>query len=102
MSRPSLLALFNAAGRFRLFVNSRVGAEHCAFRLIGWRTVRVTPDMIGRDIAQFVAIEEWSPGKPGLSPEKANFARQVESAGGFAAIGMRFAGRANAEEIREE
>ena len=25
--------------------------------LVGWRTVKITPDMVGKDIAQFVAIE---------------------------------------------
>ena len=25
--------------------------------LVGWKTVRITPDMVGKDIAQFVAVE---------------------------------------------
>jgi hypothetical protein len=53
--------------------------------LIGWQSVTVTPDMIGKKIAVFVALEVKTPtGKP--TPEQMNFIRQVRAAGGFGGI----------------
>ena len=53
--------------------------------LIGWRTVTVTPDMVGRQLAVFVAIEVKTPhGK--LSSEQQRFLDAVTQAGGFACV----------------
>ena len=52
---------------------------------IGWRTITVTPEMVGRTIAQFVAIETKGP-KGRTSPEQANFLARVQEAGGIAAV----------------
>lgn len=51
--------------------------------LIGWRTVEVTPDMVGQRLAVFVALEVKDRGR--LTAEQAVFLRAVEQAGGIAA-----------------
>jgi len=51
--------------------------------LIGYRTVEVTPDMVGQRIAVFVALEVKDKGR--LTQEQAQFLRVVSEAGGIAA-----------------
>lgn len=53
--------------------------------LIGWKTVTVTQDMVGTNIAVFWAVEEKT-GKDELSEEQANFLNQVVLFGGIAEI----------------
>jgi hypothetical protein len=50
--------------------------------LVGWRTVVVTPDMVGRDVALFCAIEAKAEAGR-LTPEQANFLQRVRDAGGI-------------------
>lgn len=53
--------------------------------LIGWTPVVVTPDMVGRKVAVFTAIEVKAPrGKP--TDAQVNFLHQVALAGGIAGI----------------
>jgi hypothetical protein len=51
--------------------------------LIGWRTVDVTPQMVGQRVALFAAIEAKS-GRGRLTPEQQQFIHQVINAGGLA------------------
>jgi hypothetical protein len=51
--------------------------------LIGWRTVEVTPDMVGQRVAVFVALEVKDRGR--LTAEQAQFLEVVRRAGGIAA-----------------
>jgi hypothetical protein len=51
--------------------------------LIGWTTVEITPDMVGKKIAIFTAVELKTKHVK-LSPEQANFIAQVNAAGGIA------------------
>lgn len=53
--------------------------------LIGWRTVRVTPDMVGQELAVFCAIEVKSQSGR-LTETQANFLKAVQQAGGFAVM----------------
>jgi hypothetical protein len=53
--------------------------------LIGWTEVKVTPEMVGRKIAVFTAIEGKT-GRVRVTPEQANFIQQVQAAGGFAGV----------------
>jgi hypothetical protein len=53
--------------------------------LIGWRTVVITPDMVGRHIAQFMSIEVKTP-KGVVRPEQLVWAENVRKAGGIAVI----------------
>ena len=53
--------------------------------LLGWRTVTVTPEMVGQRMAQFVSLEVKTPtGR--VRPEQENWRRVVEAAGGVAAV----------------
>ena len=53
--------------------------------LIGWRTVEVTPDMVGQRLAVFAAIEVKSAtGRP--TPEQTAFLAAVREAGGVACV----------------
>ena len=53
--------------------------------LIGFRTVVVTPDMVGKPIAQFVAIETKGPTGRATKDQK-NFLRVIEKSGGIAIL----------------
>lgn len=53
--------------------------------LIGWRTVTITPDMVGQQVAVFTSIEVKTPtGR--ISPEQHAWNAAVSSAGGIAGI----------------
>lgn len=53
--------------------------------LIGWRTVRITPEMVGGHVAIFLALEVKT--KTGaISPEQKNFIENVRRAGGLAGV----------------
>lgn len=55
--------------------------------LIGWRTVRITPEMVGRDIAQFLSVEVKKPKArtdKQRAIDQANWRTQVNAAGGIA------------------
>lgn len=86
----------NTTGRYRL---ARPECRECQSRgrviasglcvgssdLIGWRTVTVTPAMVGRQFAVFTAIELKGPdGK--VSKEQDVFIGNVLLAGGFASV----------------
>lgn len=53
--------------------------------LIGWRTITITPDMVGRQVAVFTSIEVKTPtGR--VRPEQAAWLSAVTGAGGIAGI----------------
>ena len=53
--------------------------------MIGWHSVVVTPEMVGRRVAVFTSIEVKTPtGKQ--SPEQRTWLAQVKSAGGIAGV----------------
>lgn len=53
--------------------------------LIGWRTVRITRDMVGMSIAQFVALEVKRPGGH-VSPQQRAWLAIAQSAGALVGI----------------
>lgn len=53
--------------------------------LIGWKTVVVTPEMVGKKVAIFTALEGKT-GKTSTSKEQSLFLKAVQKAGGIAAI----------------
>jgi hypothetical protein len=53
--------------------------------LIGWRSVTVTPDMLGRTVAILASVEVKAPrGRP--TPDQIHWAAAVQAAGGIAGI----------------
>jgi hypothetical protein len=53
--------------------------------LIGWRTVTVTPEMVGTQVAVFLSIEVKTPtGR--LRPEQQQWLEVVQAAGGIAGV----------------
>lgn len=53
--------------------------------LIGWRTITITPDMVGRQVAVFTSIEVKTPtGR--IRPEQQAWMGCVQGAGGIAGI----------------
>lgn len=53
--------------------------------LIGWKTVEVTPDMVGKRIAVFVALECKTESGRATAMQK-NFIKAVQNAGGLSGI----------------
>lgn len=84
-----------ARGEVRLFRNNvgaledktgrvvRYGLCKGSSDLIGYRTVEITPDMVGQRLAVFVALEVKDKGR--LTAEQAQFLEVVRRAGGIAA-----------------
>ena len=53
--------------------------------LIGYRTVTITPDMVGQQVAVFTSLEVKTPtGR--IRPEQTNWLHSIKRAGGIAAI----------------
>ena len=53
--------------------------------LVGWKSVTITPDMVGTKIAQFVSLEVKTPtGKP--TTAQSSWLKAVSKAGGISAI----------------
>lgn len=74
-------ALKDADGRLVRYGVANPGGSD----LIGWRSITVTPDMVGRKVAVFLAIEVKSErGKPTDAQE--NFIVRVRSDGGLAGV----------------
>jgi hypothetical protein len=67
-------------GRLVTFGLARGSAD-----LIGWRTVTITPDMVGQRLAVFTSIEVKTPtGR--LAPMQASWLGAVHGAGGIAGV----------------
>lgn len=56
--------------------------------LVGWTTVTITPDMVGRQIAVFTSGEVKPAGSasPKFEPEQPRWLAAVQAAGGFADV----------------
>lgn len=68
-------------GRYVTFgVGSPGGSD-----LIGYRRVRITPEMVGQEIAQFAAVEVKT-ARGRVRPEQQQFIEHVRGAGGVAGI----------------
>lgn len=53
--------------------------------IVGWKSVTITPDMVGRRVALFLAGEVKNPNGGKLREAQRNFLRVVSEAGGLAA-----------------
>jgi len=63
----------------------RFGLRTGSGDLIGWHTVTITPDMVGRRVAVFLSIETKS-NTGTADPEQKNWAEQVRYFGGISGI----------------
>ncbi len=67
-------------GRLVTFGLARGSAD-----LIGWRTITVTPEMVGQQLAVFTSIEIKTPtGR--ITPQQRHWLHAVEGAGGIAGV----------------
>ena len=57
--------------------------------LIGWRSVEITPDMVGKKIAQFAAVEVKDGPTARASADQKKFLAAVDAAGGIAILARR-------------
>lgn len=74
-------------GQFHIVNGRRVQFGLCpgSSDLIGWRSITITPDMIGKRLALFLALEvKTATGK--ATPEQINFIQAVRKAGGLAGV----------------
>lgn len=79
--RNTVGALKAANGQVVRFGVGGVGGSD----LLGWRTVTITPEMVGQSLAVFAAIEvKTERGK--LTQEQANFIERVQQYGGLAGV----------------
>jgi hypothetical protein len=63
----------------------RYGLQPGSSDLIGWRTVTITPEMVGQQVAVFTSIEVKTPtGR--VKPEQQQWLDAVLSAGGIAGV----------------
>jgi hypothetical protein len=63
----------------------RYGLQPGSSDLIGWRTVTITPDMVGQRIAVFTSIEvKTATGR--VKPEQQQWLDAVQAAGGIAGV----------------
>lgn len=63
--------------------------------LVGWSTIEITPDMVGKNVAVFCGIEVKKP-KGRTTPLQKHFIQTVEKAGGISGVAYSLA---DAEEI---
>ncbi|HET6499034.1 MAG TPA: hypothetical protein VFH17_08300 [Coriobacteriia bacterium] len=79
-TRSGAAVIYEIAGR-----RIRFGLCEGSSDLIGWRSVRVTAEMIGSQIAQFCACELKTENVT-TTKEQINFLAQVRKAGGFSTV----------------
>ena len=81
-------------GNTRLFRNNvgfdatnkvRYGLIKGSSDLIGWKTINITQDMVGKKIAVFTAIEVKKPGGR-IRPDQKTFIHNVNTSGGIASV----------------
>jgi len=62
------------------------GLEKGSSDLIGWQTVRITPDMVGMRVAVFASVEVKSKSYRTLSADQKAWLKAVKKAGGIAHV----------------
>lgn len=78
--RNQVGALKDKSGRLVTF-----GLHPGSADLIGWKSIRITPEMVGRKVAVFVSIECKTPdGK--VRPDQEHWRFVIQEAGGIACI----------------
>lgn len=95
-SRDGVVLFRNQVGKYRLEDGRYLSSGLCvgSSDLIGWTSIAITQEMVGKRIAVFTAIECKSE-KGRASKEQDNFLKRVSDAGGIARLvrstnGLRF------------
>lgn len=86
---PSLRLFRNNVGVLRDHTGRavRFGLHPGSSDLIGWRSITITPDMVGQKVAVFTALEVKAPGGTHkVTVEQHHFIQAVETAGGIAGV----------------
>jgi hypothetical protein len=81
ISRNNCGGLKDTTGRFVKFGLFNPGGAD----LIGWKTITITPEMVGQKIAQFVGLEVKS-ATGRIRPEQENFLRVLKASGGLCGV----------------
>jgi hypothetical protein len=86
-SKLGITLFRNSVGRYRSPNGHWMSFGLCvgSSDLIGWKSITVTPDMIGRRIAVFTAVETKAPHNDTTNLQ-ARFIKAVHDAGGFATV----------------
>ena len=87
-TRPDLRLFRNQVGQLpdpRTGRPVQFGLAKGSADLVGWKTVTVTPDMLGQQIAVFTSIEVKTPNGRLSGPQR-NWLHTVQTAGGFAGV----------------
>src|SRR5687768_7293599 len=89
-AEPSVVLYRNQVGNAMYNINGRTwrvpyGLCQGSSDLIGWKSLVITPDMVGTTLAQFVAIEVKG-AKGRVKPEQKLFLALVERSGGLAGV----------------
>ena len=87
LSRGLVRIFRNQVGSYELKDGRRLSSGLCkgSSDLIGWKSIRITPDMVGETVALFVAVEVKQPGER-PTPEQRLFLEAVRNAGGIAGV----------------
>lgn len=85
---PAVRLFRNNVGLFTLIDKRKIRTGLCvgSSDLIGWKTVQITPEMVGQKIAIFTALEVKDDPRDSGSPEQKQFIKQVRLSGGIAHI----------------
>lgn len=83
-TRPVQVTVFPGDVVLRKARPLHAGLTEGSSDLIGWRTVTITPEMVGQQVAVFVSLEAKE-GTGRLSPEQRGWLNGVRQAGGIAA-----------------
>lgn len=87
VSRPTMMMINPGDVVLRAAQPIKMGLIEGGSDCLGWETVTVTPEMIGRDVGVFCAIEVKRDDKPAkATEEQLIFIRNVQRAGGIAGV----------------
>lgn len=85
--RPNVRLFRNQVGAYQLKDGRWVmsGLARGSADLVGWKTIQVTPEMVGQTLAVFLSVEVKSP-KGAIRPEQKTWLKNVRKSGGIAGI----------------
>jgi hypothetical protein len=86
-SRPDVRIFRNQVGTYRLEDGRVITSGLCkgSADLVGWQTVTITQDMVGKQAAVFLSVEVKGE-RTRVTPEQENWAAFVKKCGGKAVI----------------